>query len=112
MAEMTDWRDGHGDPRAPGYRGYPPYNRVMTMVERGPFPPRLIELMEFVQEQARAPFRGITTDGHVIPDLYKLQGTGISTRPVKEAADAFLGTLDDFYRRRTVFPLDAPQWRL
>jgi hypothetical protein len=112
MAETTQWRDGHGDPTARGYRGYPPYNRVMTMVERGPFPPRLVELMEFVQAESRTPFKGITTDGNVIPGLYKLQETGFSTKPVKEAAEAFLDTLDDFYRPRAMFPIDAPQWRL
>jgi hypothetical protein len=35
------------------------------------------------------PFRGVTTDGKVVPGLFSLRQTGVATTPVQEAADAF-----------------------
>ena len=29
------------------------------------------------------PFKGVTTNGKVVPDLFSIQATGISTEPVK-----------------------------
>ena len=40
------------------------------------------------------PFEGITTDGHVVPNLFSLASTGASTQPMRAAAEAFLGSLD------------------
>ena len=37
-----------------------------------------------------AMFTGVTTDGDVVPDLYEVRSTGVSTVPVVEAAEQFL----------------------
>jgi hypothetical protein len=57
------------------------------------------------------PFRGVTTDGSVLPGLFAVRSTGVSTEPVRVAAEAFLRSLSDEQRRRTSFPVDDPEWR-
>jgi hypothetical protein len=60
---------------------------------------------------AAEPFKGITSDGNVIPDLYGIRKTGVSTQSIREAAEAFLGSLTSEQRVRTLFPVDTDQWR-
>jgi hypothetical protein len=57
------------------------------------------------------PFRGVTTDGNVVPGLFPLRSTGVSTAPVRQAAEAFLATLTPAQRATTVFAVDDPEWR-
>jgi hypothetical protein len=57
------------------------------------------------------PFRGITTDGKVVPGLFPLRSTGVSTAPVRRAADAFLKSLTADQRAKTVFAVEDPEWR-
>ncbi len=58
-----------------------------------------------------APFKGVTTDGVVIPGLYPLQQTGVSTEPIVAAAAAYLASLTPYQRAKTAFPLEAREWR-
>ena len=39
------------------------------------------------------PFKGITTNGQVEPGLFAIKSTGVSTAPVRQAAEAFLASL-------------------
>jgi hypothetical protein len=57
------------------------------------------------------PFVGITTDGNPIPGLFSVQQTGVSTRPLKDAADAFLASLDPDQRTTSSFALDDNAWQ-
>ena len=57
------------------------------------------------------PFKGITTGGTVESGLFKIKSTGVSTEPVRKAADAFLAALTPEQRRKTKFPVDDPEWR-
>jgi hypothetical protein len=57
------------------------------------------------------PFKGVTTDGKVVPDLFRIQSTGVSTEPVRKAADVFLAALSKEQREQTIFPLDDDEWR-
>ena len=57
------------------------------------------------------PFRGVTTNGEVVPGLFEIRSTGVSTEPVRTAADVFLGALTEEQRSRTAFPVDDPEWR-
>lgn len=56
-------------------------------------------------------FKGITTTGTVAPGLFKIHSTGVSTEPVRKAAEAFLGSLTKEQRAKTMFPVDDPEWR-
>ncbi len=60
---------------------------------------------------AAEPFKGITSDGQVIPGLFSIQKTGVSTQSVREAAEAFVSALTAEQRSKTVFPIDTDQWR-
>jgi predicted nuclease of restriction endonuclease-like (RecB) superfamily len=57
------------------------------------------------------PFKGVTTDGTVMPGLFPIRSTGVSTAPVRTAAVAFLASLSPEQRAKTAFPVDDLEWR-
>jgi hypothetical protein len=58
------------------------------------------------------PYKGITTsDGKLVPGLFPVKSTGVSTEPVRKAATAFLAALTPDQRLRTAFGIDDPEWR-
>ncbi len=57
------------------------------------------------------PFRGITADGKVQPGLFPVRATGVTTEPVKKAAEAFLAALTPEQRAKTKFAADDLEWR-
>jgi hypothetical protein len=57
------------------------------------------------------PFRGITTNHDVIPGLFEIKPSGVSTEPVRNAAEKFISTLSSVQLARTIFPADDVQWR-
>jgi hypothetical protein len=66
---------------------------------------------EYEGEGLAAPFRGITTDGKVIPGLFEISPSGVSTEPVRNAAEKFIDSLTNVQLARTMFPIDDLQWR-
>jgi hypothetical protein len=58
------------------------------------------------------PLKGITTDGAPIAGLYPIEKTAVSTQSIREAAEAFLASLSKEQRAQTLFPIDAPEWRM
>jgi hypothetical protein len=66
---------------------------------------------EFEVENLAAPFRGITTDGDIIPGLFQMSRSGVSTEAVRNAAEKFITTLTTVQLARTMFPVDDVQWR-
>ena len=66
---------------------------------------------EFEVEGLAAPFRGITTNGDVEPNLFHITPSGVSTEPVRNAAEKFIGTLSSVQLAHTAFPIDDVQWR-
>jgi hypothetical protein len=57
------------------------------------------------------PFKGITRDGRLEPGLFSIRSTGVSTEPVRKAADALLAALTDAQRAKTLFAVDDEEWR-
>ena len=57
------------------------------------------------------PFTGITADGTVVPGLVRLEMTGVSTRPIRDAAEAFLASLAPAQRASALFPVESDAWR-
>src|SRR5258708_8824021 len=57
------------------------------------------------------PFKGITAKGAVERGLFAIRSTGVSTEPVRKAAEAFLAVLTAEQRAKTVFPIDDDEWR-
>jgi Protein of unknown function (DUF3500) len=87
-----------------------------TCAERGPNRPLHTQggganYVEKSLAAAAEPFMGISTDGTIIPGLFGIQKTGVSTQSIREAAAAFLGSLSSEQRAKTLFPVDTDQWR-
>ena len=53
----------------------------------------------------------MTTDGSVVPGLFPLRSTGVSTEPIAEAASELLRQLDADQRRLASFALEDDAWR-
>jgi Protein of unknown function (DUF3500) len=57
------------------------------------------------------PFTGITTNGKVVPNLFEIHPTGVSTETVRGAALRFIASLNSQQIIRTLYPVDDVQWR-
>ena len=57
------------------------------------------------------PFKGVTTDGAVRPGLFPIRGSGVTTKPVMEAAARFVAGLTAEQRAKTTYPVDDSEWR-
>ena len=66
---------------------------------------------EYETEGLAAPFKGITKDGHVIPGLFDISPTGVSTEPIRNAAEKFIASLTSVQLARTMFPVEDIKWR-
>jgi hypothetical protein len=56
-------------------------------------------------------FKGVTADGAVVPNLFAVKETGVSTKPVVDAAAQFIAALTPDQRKTTTFAADADEWR-
>ena len=74
-------------------------------------PPHLQKYVATGETLVAEPFKGITADGSVIPKLFSIEKTGVSTRPVTDAAQALLDSLSAEQRARALFALDTDAWR-
>ena len=57
------------------------------------------------------PYRGIAIGGRIVPGLFPIRSTGVSTEPIRRAAETFIASLTPEQRARTTFALDDPEWR-
>lgn len=57
------------------------------------------------------PFKGVTTNGTVMPNLFAVRATSVSTAPVRQAAETFLASLSQEQRAKTMFAVDDAEWR-
>jgi hypothetical protein len=60
---------------------------------------------------AAEPFKGITSNGSIIPGLFGIQQSGVSTQSIRQAAEAFLAALTTEQHAKTLFAVDTDQWR-
>jgi len=67
--------------------------------------------MEMEKAVDATPFIGVTTNGAPEKGLYEIRSTGVSTAPVKKAADVFLKSLSDKQRAKTMHTVDDSEWR-
>jgi hypothetical protein len=73
--------------------------------------PRAQELFGTWAELGAAPFRGITADGHVRPDLFSLQAEDAPTPAMVAAAKDLLRLLSPAQRAAACLPVDSQLWR-
>src|SRR5262245_62654666 len=57
------------------------------------------------------PFKGVTSNGGVMPGLYEIHSTGVSTEPVMRTANAFIAALTAEQRAKTLYAVDDDEWR-
>jgi len=64
------------------------------------------------REALAEPFVGMTLGG-ASPEqgLFRIEPTGVSTEPMRQAALALIAALDDAERERLLFPVDDDEWR-
>lgn len=75
-------------------------------------PQRFKKMSEDAEKKGLAePFTGVRTKAGVESGLFAIASTGVSTEPVRKAADAFLSALTNEQRTKTTFPVDDPEWR-
>jgi len=67
--------------------------------------------IEWEERGLAKPFNGITIDGNVQQDLFKLRSTGVTTEPVRRAAQAFIESLDESQQTRTQYAIEDDEWR-
>ena len=84
---------------------------VSARARQAELPPQLVKYVETGETLVAEPFKGLTLDGTLLPDLFPVQKTGIATTPITDAARAFLTTLSDGQRARALFPLESDAWR-
>ena len=63
------------------------------------------------QQSLGEPFRGVSANNKIQDGLFKIESTGVSTKPVVDAAKAFLAGVSDEQRDRTTFDVDDIEWR-
>ena len=72
------------------------------------------EIFNIVDERAaelERPYLGVTTDGVVRTGWRDLAAPRVDTRPIEDAALAFLQALTPAQRQRASFAIDATEWR-
>ena len=63
------------------------------------------------ERMLNGPFRGITTEGQVIPELFTPRPEGAPTLAMIEAVNALLAAMSAEQKKASVFPVDSNQWR-
>jgi len=72
---------------------------------------RFRKMSEDYEREGLAPFKGITTNGEVMPGLFEIRPTGASTEAVRTAAEKYVATLSPVQLGRTMYPVDDIEWR-
>ena len=57
------------------------------------------------------PFKGVTTNGTLQSGLFPIRASGVSTKPVMQAATTFVEGLTAEQRAKTTYPVDDTEWR-
>jgi hypothetical protein len=66
---------------------------------------------DYEKEGLASPFKGVTTNGEIVPGLFEIKPSGVSTEPVRVAAERFISTLTPLQLARTMYPVDDIEWR-
>ena len=73
--------------------------------------PRAKELFATWERLLAEPFKGITSDGSVVPGLFALSPQGAPVAAMIDAVKNLLGRLTAAQRATTCFPVGSEQWR-
>ena len=65
-----------------------------------------------IEKYLATPFKGITTDGNIIPDLFKLRPESVPTREILEAVSALLSQLSPEQKSKVCLPIGSREREL
>ena len=74
-------------------------------------PEQMANNIRNAETQIAEPFKGLTTDGQVVPGLSTLRKTGLSNEGMKRAAEAWVDSIDPGQRDAAFFSVDSDAWR-
>ncbi|KAI2619312.1 hypothetical protein GGR54DRAFT_604281 [Hypoxylon sp. NC1633] len=74
-------------------------------------PPWLYGLYVHWRKLFAEPFRGVTNDGIVRPNLFKQRDEGIPAAAIASAAQSIIAQLTAAQAARTMLHIDSPEWR-
>ena len=74
-------------------------------------PPRMMPMLERAKAGLAEPFRGIATNGEIVPGLFAINQTGVSLAPLLETARSFLSALTAEQRKLVTFEIGDEAWR-
>ncbi|KAF2225896.1 hypothetical protein BDZ85DRAFT_317022 [Elsinoe ampelina] len=80
-------------------------------LNKGHQPPWLYALYKHWRSLFGQPYKGVTSDGKVRQDLFRLQDEGIPIDDITYAADGLLSQLDDAQLKTVLYHIDSPEWR-
>ena len=74
-------------------------------------PPRMMPMLDRAKAGLAEPFRGIATNGEIVPGLCAINQTGVSLAPLLETARSFLSALTAEQRKLVTFEINDEAWR-
>ena len=74
-------------------------------------PEQMATNLRNAETQIAEPFKGLTTDGQVVPGLFALRETGLSNEGMKRAAEGWLESVYPEQRDAALFSADSDAWR-
>ena len=74
-------------------------------------PPRMQPMLDRARSGLAEPFRGINTNGGIVPGLFATGKTGIALAPLLEATRSFLASLSPEQRKTASFAIGDEAWR-
>ncbi|KAL2205457.1 hypothetical protein CC79DRAFT_1048925 [Sarocladium strictum] len=74
-------------------------------------PPWLHALYQHWRKLFKEPFTGITNDGNIRKDLFKLQDEEIPIADITRAASDIISNLDPAQKTKTCLHIESPEWR-
>jgi hypothetical protein len=74
-------------------------------------PPWLHALWMHWRDLFKEPYKGISTDGRIIPDLFPLQDEGMPIESITSAANDLLSLLTPAQTQTLTYHIDSPEWR-
>lgn len=71
----------------------------------------LYALYKHWRSMFKEPFKGVTTDGIVQPNLFEIQDEGVPVESIVRAAEAVVATCDETQKEALSYHVDSPEWR-
>jgi hypothetical protein len=95
------------------YRDFKPRQRMVRPARALPaeLPERTREDIARAEALIARDFKGVTSDGMVLPGLFPLRKTGIPTTEITHAAEAYMASLSPAQREASLFSIDSDAWR-